>query len=1034
MSVSFKRFCIVVLTLFSCVLAMAQTVTIRGSVFNENGEPVTGAALIEVATNNGVVTDANGQFSINVRQGANLEVSCLGYTTVTVTAQQGMRVVLQEDNEMLDEVVMVGYTTQRKSDLTGSITVVSVEDIKNSPALDVMTALQGRVPGMNVNTTGDPTSQASIRIRGIGTLNNTDPLYIVDGMPTTMGIKDINASDIESIQVLKDAASASIYGSRAANGVIIITTNRGQEGRMQINFNASLQLQKQTRRLKMLDTEGFGKVLWTAYTNSGLDPNTNSLAYQFDSNGNMIWTEWLGDPSYNEKPANTDWYNEVAQDALRQTYELTMSNANARGRYYLSLGVTDGKGVIKSSDYNRYNARINSSFNFLKDHVTVGENLTVSYSNEAGLADNYGSSGNVLQIATQTLSIIPVHTADGEGWAGPVAGQVDRMNAARLMEASRNNRTYRWRIFGSVYADIKPFKNLVFRTQFSPEFTTSLARTFRYPYSEGKLNDKELSTSLETVNRTNWTWSNTLTYNLEANKHRATFLLGSEMISNSAVTIFQKTQGYEIDTPNYMWPSAATGTASVSGNEVANTLSSFFGKIDYSYAYKYLLGLTVRYDGSSRFGKDNQYAFFPAVSVGWRISQEEFLKPYKWINDLKLRASWGTNGNQNIQNGAIYTLYDMLYGTASNPTWGNYQGTSYDIAGNGTGSLASGYRRTQQGNSSLKWETSSQIDLGIDYNFWNYKLYGSVDWFRKLTTDILIKPSVMAAAGEGADRYVNGATLQNHGIEIQVGTRGKLPFGMTYDVNGNISTWRNKVVYLPDEVLSQYGGNGTTETILGRCLGSYYGYTESGLYKTQAEVDNGPTHAGKGLGRIKWDDNNPDGVINNDDRVWFGTPEPLFNYGLNVRLGWNNFDFSMFWEGMAGYYAQTGTKSQTDFFAVVATGTNRGANLLNAWSPENPNSNIPAIISNNANDEGRVSTYLYEDHSFAKLRNLSLGYSLNSPKIKSLLGFERLRLYVTGQELIQITSSKFTGVDPEETSGYRYPRPISLIGGVQITF
>ena len=1034
MSVSFKRICLMAVVLFSGILATAQTVTINGSVFDANGEPITGAAVIDVATKNGAVTDMDGKFALSARPGADLEVSCLGYTTASVKAQQGMRVILQEDNQLLDEVVMVGYTTQRKSDLTGSITVVSMEDVKNSPAVDVMTALQGRVPGMNISATGDPTSQASIRIRGIGTLNNTDPLYIVDGMPTTMGIKDINASDIESIQVLKDAASASIYGSRAANGVIIITTNRGQEGKMQINFNASMQMQSQTRRLKMLDTEGFGKVLWTAYKNSGLDPNTNSLAYQFDSNGNMIWTEWLGDPSYNQKPANTDWYNEIAQNALRQTYELTLSNANARGRYYFSLGVTDGKGVIKSSDYNRYNARINSSYNFLNNHVTVGENLTVSYSNESGLADNYGSSGNVLQIATQTLSIIPVHTADGEGWAGPVAGQVDRMNAARLVYASRNNRSWQWRIFGSIYADIKPVKNLVFRTQFSPEFTTSLGRSFRYPYSEGKLNDKELSTTITNRNRTNWTWSNTLTYNLEADKHRATFLVGAEMISNSDISLSQKTMGYEIDNPNYMWPSAATGSASVSGNEVRNTLSSFFGKIDYSYAYKYLLGLTMRYDGSSRFGKDNQYAFFPAVSVGWRISQEPFMRQYKWINDLKLRASWGTNGNQNIQNGAIYTLYDMLYGTSNNPTWSNFAGTSYDIAGNGTGALASGYRRTQQGNSTLKWETSSQWDAGLDFNFLNYKIYGSFDWFLKNTTDILVRSSVMAAAGEGADRYENGASLRNTGLEFQVGTRGKTPFGMTYDVSANASTWRNKVTYLPQEVLANYGGNGTTDTILGRCLGSYYGWTESGLYTTQAEVDNGPTHAGKGLGRIKWDDNNKDGKIDNDDRVWFGTPEPLFSYGLNVQLGWHNFDFSMFWEGKAGYYAQTGTKSQTDFYAVVATGTNRGVNLLNAWSPENPTSTIPAIISNNANDEGRSSTYLYEDHSFAKLRNVSLGYTLNSAKLKSLLNLQRIRLYVTGQELIQITSRKFTGVDPEQTGGYSYPRPISLIGGVQLTF
>ena len=1035
-----KKGCLLIAAFLMAAAAYAQTTVIRGTVLGEDNEPVFGAAVLEVGNaSNGVMVNPDGTFSITVKNGATLEVTCLGYTSQTLPAVNGMRVILVPDTEMLDETVVVGYTTQRKSDLTGAVTVVSVEDLKNSPALDVMSAMQGRVAGMNISQSGDPSARASIRIRGIGTLNNTNPLYIVDGMPTTDGIKEINASDIQSIQVLKDAASASIYGSRAANGVIIVTTNRGQEGNLRVNFNASGELSMYGRPIELANAEQYGEIIYRAYTHDGRDPNENPYAYRFDSNGKMlnkIGVDDLLNANTNMIFSDTDWWDAITQNSFRQTYEMSVSNGTKNGQYYFSLGYTNGNGIVVNSRYNRYNARINSSFNLFNGAVTIGENLTVSYSDELGAASNTQGT-SVLSLAFADMPNVPIRTKDGIGWGGPVGGMSDRMNVARIVNDARNNTNTGWRIFGSIYVDIRPFKGLTIHSGFSPEYNARQTRTYIYPYQDGNLGGTELAVTFNNSNRLNWTWSTTANYALEVSKHRANFLLGHEMISNDSISLEAKTTGYSLDDPLYMWPDAATGSAIITGSETRSALQSIFGKIDYSYDNRYLLGLTARYDGSSKFGKDNQFAFFPSVSAGWRISNEAFMKNVSWITDLKLRASWGTNGNQQIADGAAYTLYDPGSGVSStNIVWGRWNyATVYDMLGAGTGTLASGFRRTQNGNSSLKWETSEQIDLGFDYNFWDYKLYGTFDWFYKNTYDILVKPTVIGVLGEGAQRYENGATLENRGIEFTIGTRGKTGFGLSYDINGNFYTWHNKVTYLPESVYSSYPGNGSTDIILGRNVNSYYGYIADGLYKSEAELNDGieigSLNKGKGLGRIKWKDVNGDGKITTDDRVYFGNPEPALSFGLNINLGWKDFDFSMFWESKLGYYAQTGDKSQRTLF-ITDMGSNKGADILNAWTPENPNSTIPAITMQNNNNETSTSTYFYEDHSYMKLRNVQLGYTMRNNLTKSL-GMSRCRFYVTGQNLFWFQSKDFTGRDPEQT-GMGYPLPQTVIFGAQISF
>lgn len=1035
-----KKGCMLMAAFFMTVAAYAQTTVIRGTVVGEDNQPVFGAAILEVGnTSNGVMVESDGSFVITVKNGASVEVSCLGYATQTLPAANGMKVVLVPESQMVEETVVVGYTTQRKSDLTGSVTVVSVEDLKNTPSLDVMSAMQGRVAGMNISQSGDPSARANIRIRGVGTLNNTDPLYIVDGMPTTQGIKEINASDIQSIQVLKDAASASIYGSRAANGVIIVTTNRGQEGNLRINFNASGEFSSYGRPIKLANAEQFGEIIWRAYTHDGYDPNTNPYAYHFDANGKMtnkIGVDDLLNANTNMTFSDTDWWKAITQNSFRQTYELSVSNGTKNGQYYFSLGYTSGNGIIVNSRYNRYNARVNSSYNLFNNLITIGENLTVSYSDELGAASNTQGT-SVLSLAYADMPNVPVRTKDGIGWGGPVGGMSDRMNVARIVNDARNNSNTGWRLFGSAYIDIRPVKGLTIHSGFSPEYSNRFNKVYVYPYQDGNLGGNELSAAFTTNNRLNWTWSTTVNYALDIKKHRANFLVGHEMISNDSVNMYTKTLGYSIDDPNYMWPDAATGSSIVTGNETKSALQSLFGKIDYSYDNRYLLGLTARYDGSSKFGKDNQFAFFPSVSVGWRISQEAFMQDVSWITDLKLRASWGTNGNQQIADGGAYTLYDPGAGaTSTEIVWGRWNyATVYDMAGAGTGTLSSGFRRYQNGNSSLKWETSEQYDLGFDFNFWNYKLYGTFDWYYKNTYDILVKPTVLGVLGEGAQRYENGATLENRGIEISIGTRGRTKFGMTYDINGNFYTWHNKVTYLPESVYSAYPGNGTTDIILGRNVNSYYGYRALGLYKTEAELNDGieigSMNKGKGLGRIKWDDINGDGKITNADRVYFGNPEPDLSFGININLGYKNWDFTMFWEGKLGYYANTGDKSQRTLF-ITDMGSNKGADILGAWTPDNPNSKIPALTTTNNNNETATSTYFYENHSYAKLRNVQLGYTLRNDFTKKI-GLSRCRFYVTGQNLFWFDSKDFTGRDPEQT-GYGYPLPQNLLVGVQLSF
>ncbi len=1035
----FKKRAILLMLFFIgiCVNLHAQNMEVSGIVtLKTDGQPVIGASVVEVGnTKNAAITDFDGKYKLKVSSAdSKLQFSYVGCKTITLQAQPTMNVVLEENTAMLEDLVVTGYTTQRKADLTGAISVVDMDEISKQNENNPMKALQGRVPGMNITADGNPSGSTTIRIRGIGTLNNNDPLYIIDGVPTKAGMHELNGNDIESIQVLKDAASASIYGSRAANGVIIITTKKGKEGAVKVNFDASLSAQMYTNRMEVLNAKEYGQAMWQAYVNGGQDPNTNALGYHYDwgydANGypvlNGITMSRFLDSDNKTPSADTDWFDQTTRTGIIQQYNVSVSNGTKKGSSFFSLGYYKNNGVIKYSDFERLSARMNTEYKLIDDIVTIGEHFTVNRTSEVQ------APGGFLENVLQFNPSLPVYTIDGE-FAGPVGGYPDRENPlARLQRNSDNRYTY-WRMFGDAYINLNLFKGFNIRSTFGIDYAQKEQRIFTYPITEGNVANDKNAVEAKQEHWTRWMWNAVATYNLEIGKHRGDVMAGMELNREDDINFSGYKEDYAILNPDYMWPTAGVGTAQAYGTGEGYSLVSFFGKLNYSYDSKYLASLTVRYDGSSRFGKNNRYATFPSASVGWRISGEDFMKSARWIDDLKIRASWGQTGNQEISNIARYTIFVPNYGVSE--SGGQSYGTSYDIAGTNGGSiLQSGFKRNQIGNDDIKWETTTQTNIGLDFSLFNQTLYGSFDWFYKKTTDILVQMAGIAAMGEGTSQWINAGEMENRGFEFNIGYRNETSFGLKYSINGNISAYRNKITALPATVAANgtFGGNGV-KSVIGHPNGAQVGYIADGIFKSQDEIDNHAYQEGAGLGRIRWRDINGDGVISEADQTWIYDPTPAFSYGLNIYLEYKNFDLTMFWQGVQGVDIISDLKKETDLWSGLNLGfLNKGKRLLDAWSPTNPDSNIPALARDDVNNEKRVSTYFVEDGSFLKLRNIQIGYNLPEKAVKKIK-MERLRFYLSAQNLLTIKSKNFTGVDPENPN-FGYPIPLTLTFGLNVSF
>ncbi|MBQ9598131.1 MAG: TonB-dependent receptor [Bacteroidales bacterium] len=1029
-----KKLIITMLTVFSALSLSGQAVT--GVIVDESGLELIGAVVMVRGTSAGTVTDADGRFSIAASKGDVLEVSLLGYAGASqeVGTASDYRIVLREDVSSLEELVFTGYAVQRKADLTGAVSVVDMGELSKQRENNPMKAMQGRIPGMNITSDGSPSGSATVRIRGIGTLNNNDPLYIIDGVPTKGGMHELNGSDIETIQVLKDASSASIYGSRAANGVIVITTRKGKEGTLNINFEASVGMSMYTTKMDVLNTAEYGRAMWQAYINEGQNPNTNALGYRYDwgydASGypilNKITMDRYLDSEGLVPAADTDWFSETMRNGVVQQYNLSVSSGGPKTSSFFSLGYYKNLGIIKTTDFDRISARANNEFKLFDGILLIGEHFSLNRTTEVQ------APGGFLENVLQENPSLPVYDVNGN-FAGPVGGYPDRENPlARLTRNADNRYTY-WRTFGDVYLNLNPLKGLNIRATFGLDYSQKSQRILTYPVTEGNVANSLNASELKQEHWLKWMGNLVATWAFEFGKHRGDVMVGMELNRERNQNASAYKEEYLVLTPDYMWPSAGVGNAQASGSSDGYSLVSFFGKINYNFDERYLLSLTLRHDGSSRFGRSHRFATFPSVSAGWRIGQEAFLKDVDWIDDIKLRASWGQTGNQEISNVARYTLFVSHYGVSE--SGGGSYGTSYDISGSNGGSiLPSGFKRDQLGNDDIKWETTTQTNLGLDFSFFHEKLYGSLEGFYKKTSDILVLMAGIGVMGEGSSKWINAGTMQNHGVEFSLGYRNRFESGFGFDINANISSYRNKILELPATVAANgtFGGNGV-QSVIGHAFGSQVGYIADGIFKSQQEVDNHAYQEGAAPGRIRYRDLNGDGVVSEADQTWIFDPTPAFSYGFNISLEYKDFDLTMFWQGVQGVQVISDLKKETDLWSGLNIGfLNKGRRLLDAWTPQNPDADIPALSRSDTNNEKRVSTYFIEDGSFLKLRSLQLGYNLPS-SIAEKVKMKKLRVYFSAQNLLTISSRNFTGVDPENPN-FGYPIPLTLTLGLNVGF
>ncbi len=1052
----------------------AQFSGIVGTVTDENGEPVIGASVVEKGKpQNGTITNIDGQFTMNVSEGTMLVVSYIGFTNQEVTARNQMNVVLKEDQQTLQDVVVIGYGVQKKSVVTAAIAKVSADDLEGKTPVRIDNALKGLAAGVNVtSSSGQPGASPRVRVRGTGTINNSDPLYIVDGMPIEGGIDFLNPSDIESIEVLKDAASGAIYGARAANGVVLVTTKKGKVGKASINYNFSQGWQTAWRRRDVTSATDYAIMQNELRMNGGQAPIYADPYNLMDTNGDPI------------KGFGTDWQDLVFNDnAPVQNHEVSVSGASEKLNYYLSMGYYDQEGIVGGnygqSNYQRLSLRSNNIYsvydataerNFLnKLDVTV--NLAYTRIKSTGISEN-SEWGSVLGSALYMSPII-APTVTNKGLADEMHAKYEETQGYELQRDAAGNYYTIPGTFGS-YAEMNnplallnmnPSKN--WSHKFVPKFSFDLqlwdnlkyhfnysvdlsfwgnsAATLSKYYHSGNAKGEHTSASMSWNKGCNWQVENTLTYDKQFGKHSIGVVLGQSAMRNKSdylgaerwniinlekpyMSYTNANVIYEVDADGKLIGTPFAEYNGWGGPNVEHRLSSLFGRISYNYDEKYMLQATVRRDGSSRFGPENKYGTFPSVSVGWNIMNEKFMEQTQdWLSNLKFRASWGKNGSDNIDN-FLYTVENVM---GNNVLFGN-------PAIKQIGSKAS-----TTANPSIKWEESEQTDFGLDFGFFNQALTFTVDYYIKKTNGMLMTMPIPSYVGENKP-VGNVGDMENKGVEFELGYKWHVS-DARFAVKANATYTKNTLKNLGNEsgFIDYDGVQGFTGGSLARGSNGmpfpyFFGYKTNGVFQNYAEV-NAYTNAEGGLiqpnarpGDTRFVDINGDGKISSDDRTKIGKGTPDWNFGLNFNADWRGIDFNMFFQGVAGADIFDAT------YRTDVTAGNYPTYMLNRWTGEGTSNKYP-ILRAGDNTNWQVSDLYIVDGSYLRLKNISLGYTLPRSLTRQI-SIERLRFFVMAENLV--TWTKYWGFDPEISSGGKslgidkgvYPQARTWTIGLNLTF
>jgi TonB-linked SusC/RagA family outer membrane protein len=1004
-------------------------IVVSGTLTDEADNPLPGVNVLVKGTTIGTTSDAQGRYSLNVPdENATLVVSFIGYTTqeIPVGNQTTINVKLLPDIRQLGEVVVVGYGTQKKTSVTGAISSVSSEQISVQPVVNIGQALQGRVAGVTVVNNGAPGAAPIVRVRGVGTVNNANPLYVIDGFPTG-DMNSINPKDIESLEVLKDASAAAIYGSRAANGVILITTKRGANQKLSVNLDSYYGVEQPWRTLDLLNTPQYIDYATELLVNSGASIPPR-IATGLDQPINSTTSQTF-------RQTNTDWQEEMFQSAPIQQHKVELMGGSEKSKVFASFGYFDQEGIMKGTGYRRGDARVNSDHEISK-RVTFGQSFYMAY-DERKVEQNAGGRTQ-LQHIIRSSPYFPVRNPDNFGgfFGSQGIDASDPENPVRVAEMDQQNQQ-RLKLLGNAYVDVKIFDFLSYRFQGGVDYVDYTQRIHTPAYNTGVGGYSSRVVAGINQNRQDFVstiLTNQLTFNKTFGKHtvNATAIAEQQTFNFTQITgLGNNEQSNDIQEP------VALANVSFNGNRSESALISYIGRVNYDYDDKYLLGVSMRRDGSSRFARNKRWGTFPAVSVGWRINEETFLRDNNVISELKLRGSYGLAGNYQTRG-----VYDYQSTISGNQIYEFNQGSTTSSAG---------YTIRALSNPDIKWETTHMANVGIDVGFLNNKITLTAEYFNSRTEDMILSRPIPISYGYDTPPTANLGEVENKGFELQLGYN-KSQGDLTFNVSGNISVVRNEVLSLGDEGTTIHAGDwygdNLTQTKVGEPIAFFNGYITDGLFQ---QGESSPLQPDAAPGDIRFRDVNGDGALDNDDKVNIGHFLPDFSYGINFSATWKGFDASLFLQGVSGNEIYSVVKYELEGMSRLF---NSGTAVLDRWTPENTDTNVPRAISGDPNRNGRASDRFVEDGSYFRIKNLTVGFNVPNTTLASLTNnsLNRLRIYVTTQNLLTLTKYD-SGYDPEignrnnENTGAplstslqqgidygQFPQSRSVVVGLQLGF